>query len=260
MELALLDPKRMSRIVFKTFEDALMRRWKRILENSVLYESEGISDSSEDDDNNEDIYSVSSGERFSESLSEDEMELEEPVSKKARRNEWNWTRISNTVKEFNFTATPGYCMQFSVKLLVKNRKGTKDIPSSEAVVLELMKPYLHMGYAVAMDNWYSSPDLFKKLAKEKTNVLGTLTVNRKNMPKAFKTRKKGYRKLFFYVMDMVVYNMYVLYKKISGKRIQSDDFREDLAEKFLEGVELPEYIRRGRPASGLSPMLFQAAN
>ncbi|KAG8238002.1 hypothetical protein J437_LFUL017791 [Ladona fulva] len=220
----------------------------------------------------------------------------------------------------------------------------KDVPSSEAVVLELMKPYLRMGYTVAMDNWYSSPDLFQKLVKEKTNSLGTTRVNRKNMPKefkkmslnkgeagvlyskgvvafkwrdkkdvhllstyhkdlemkktgklSFKTKEeivkpkvvidynvqmntvdrqdqqlasfpimrryaKGYRKVFFNVMDMVLYNTYVLYKKISGKRVQFDDFREDLAEKILEGVKLPEYKRRGRPASGPSPMRFQAAN
>ncbi|KAG8238006.1 hypothetical protein J437_LFUL017795 [Ladona fulva] len=37
-----------------------------------------------------------------------------------------------------------------------------------------------------MDSWYSSPDLFQKLAKEKTNVLGTVHENRKNMPKVFK--------------------------------------------------------------------------
>ncbi|KAG8234779.1 hypothetical protein J437_LFUL006611 [Ladona fulva] len=71
---------------------------------------------------------------------------------------------------------------------------------------------------------------------------------------------KGYHKVFFYMMDMVVYNMCVLYKKISGKRIQFDDFREDLAEKILEGVKLPKYKRCGRPPSGPSPMCFQVVN
>ncbi|KAG8212636.1 hypothetical protein J437_LFUL018674 [Ladona fulva] len=180
-------------------------------------ESESISHSSEDEDNNKDIYSVSSGERFSESLSKTGMELEEPVSKKSTWNEWNWTLNSNTVKEFNFTATPEddfwnllseetnkfddaylksptasktditnewfdatademrayfslcvdgsrYCMQFSI-YTGKKQEIPKDVPSSEAVVVELMKPYLCMGYTVAMDNWYSSPDLFKKTGK-----------------------------------------------------------------------------------------------
>ncbi|KAG8225832.1 hypothetical protein J437_LFUL004761 [Ladona fulva] len=69
----------------------------------------------------------------------------------------------------------------------------KDVSSSEAVALELMKVYLHMGYTVAMDNWYYSPDLFKKLVKEKTNVLGTEHVNKKIMLKVYKKMnlKKG---------------------------------------------------------------------
>ncbi|KAG8233620.1 hypothetical protein J437_LFUL001031 [Ladona fulva] len=71
---------------------------------------------------------------------------------------------------------------------------------------------------------------------------------------------KHYRKVFFYEMDMVVYNTYLLYKNISGKRILFVDFREDLAEKILEGVKLPEYKGCGQPASGPSPMHFQAAN
>ncbi|KAG8224251.1 hypothetical protein J437_LFUL001630, partial [Ladona fulva] len=190
-------------------------------------------------------------------------------------------------------------MQFSI-YTGKRHEMPKDVPSSEAVVLELMKPYLHMGYTVAINNWYSG--LFKKLVKEKTNTLGTVHVNRKNMPKvfnkmnlkkrvkkdvhllstyhkdlemtktgklSFKTKEtvvkpnivmdynvqmntvdrqdqqlvsfpimrryaKGYRTVFFYMMDMLVYNMYVLYNKISGKRIEFDDFREDVAEKILE--------------------------
>ncbi|KAG8236231.1 hypothetical protein J437_LFUL010984 [Ladona fulva] len=162
-----------------------------------------------------------------------------------------------------------------------------------------MKPYLLMGYTVVMDNWYSSPDIFQKLAKEKTNALGTvkevaafkwkdkkdvhlLTTYHKDLEMTktgkllFKTKEamvkskivdyniqmntvdrqdqqlvsflimcryaKGYRKVFFYVMDIVVYNT------------------EDLAEKIFKGVKLPEYKRCGCPTSGLSPMRYQAAN
>ncbi|KAG8238167.1 hypothetical protein J437_LFUL017675 [Ladona fulva] len=166
----------------------------------------------------------------------------------------------------------GYCMQFSI-YTGKKQEIPKDVPSSEAVVLELMKLYLRMGYTVAMDSWYSSPDLFQKLAKEKTNALGTVHVNRKKHAKSIQKddlKKRSsrqtkncdglqysnehsrqmisavryYCEVFFYVMDMVVYNTNVLYKKIIRKRIQFDDFREDLAEKILEGVKLSEYKRR----------------
>ncbi|KAG8238073.1 hypothetical protein J437_LFUL016426 [Ladona fulva] len=71
---------------------------------------------------------------------------------------------------------------------------------------------------------------------------------------------KSYREVVFNLMDMVVYNMYVLYKKISGKIIQCDDYREDLAEKILEDVKLAEYKRHGCPASSPSPMHFQPTN
>ncbi|KAG8233619.1 hypothetical protein J437_LFUL001030 [Ladona fulva] len=80
----------------------------------------------------------------------------------------------------------------------------KDVPSSEAVVLELMKPYLCMGCTVAMDNWYSSLDLFQKLVKEKTNALGTVCVNRKSMPKVFKKmnlKKCDARVLYSFQME-----------------------------------------------------------
>ncbi|XP_046404868.1 piggyBac transposable element-derived protein 4-like [Ischnura elegans] len=207
-----------------------------------------------------------------------------------------------------------------------------------------MKPYYQMGYTVALDNWFTSPTLFHKLINEKINAVGTVRMNRKNMPKEFKSMHlkkgemevlycrgiaaykwkdkkevhvlstyhkqpkmvktgkmsmktkeaivkpqavidynkqmnavdrqdqqlasfsimrryaKGYRKIFFYIMDMALYNSYVLFQKVRGKKLLFDDFRENVAEQILERVNVPEYRRRGRPTSGPSPIRFQAAN
>ncbi|KAG8237231.1 hypothetical protein J437_LFUL013733 [Ladona fulva] len=143
-------------------------------ENCVLNESESIGDSSEDDDNNTDIYNVSSGERFSESSSEDELELEEPASKKSKGMSYLEDDFLNLLSEetnkfadvylksptmpetaftnewFDATADEmrahlslcvdgtRYYIHFSI--YTGNKKEIpKDVSSSEAVVLELMK-------------------------------------------------------------------------------------------------------------------------
>lgn len=41
-----------------------------------------------------------------------------------------------------------------------------------------------------MDNWYTSPVLFKQLVDEKTNVCGTVRLTRKYMPKVETKRMK----------------------------------------------------------------------
>ncbi|XP_064650011.1 piggyBac transposable element-derived protein 4-like [Lineus longissimus] len=61
----------------------------------------------------------------------------------------------------------------------------KDEPASAAVVLDLNRELLNKGYNVYIDNLYSSPDLYVKLHKAKTNVCGTVRTSRKNMPKEF---------------------------------------------------------------------------
>ncbi|KAG8239818.1 hypothetical protein J437_LFUL019498, partial [Ladona fulva] len=74
-----------------------------------------------------------------------------------------------------------------------------EVPSSEAIVLQLMKPYFRLGYTLAVDNWYTSPALFQKLIDKKTNAIGTVRQNRKNMPKHFQKMalKKGETKVMF---------------------------------------------------------------
>ncbi|KAG8239488.1 hypothetical protein J437_LFUL019185, partial [Ladona fulva] len=109
-------------------------------------------------------------ERFSKSLSKDKLGLEEPVSKRLKRNKWNWTHNSHTVKEFNFTAMPGYCREQG------KQKIPKDVPSSEAFVMELMKPYLRLGYTAAMDNWNNTGVTPRHLAATSNEQSATLAL------------------------------------------------------------------------------------
>lgn len=76
----------------------------------------------------------------------------------------------------------GYCYQF--KIYTGNDKIHCDDSASECVVKELAESVLYRGHILYMDNWYSSPKLLMTLShKYKTNVIGTVRSNRKNMPK-----------------------------------------------------------------------------
>lgn len=62
----------------------------------------------------------------------------------------------------------------------------KDLPYGEKVVLQLMKPLLNLGYCLAIDNWFSSLDLLKKLYANKTYCLGTIRKTRIGIPYCLK--------------------------------------------------------------------------
>ena len=70
---------------------------------------------------------------------------------------------------------------------------------------------------------------------------------------------KGYRKIFFYLMDMCMFNAFILYHKITGEKKNSYTvFRLSIAEQLLQLVEMPEYSVRGRPSGSASPFCLQA--
>jgi len=53
-----------------------------------------------------------------------------------------------------------------------------------------MAPYLFSrGYNLNTDDWYSSPTLFEKLLQANKDVVGTLRLNRKNMPTELNKQK-----------------------------------------------------------------------
>nr|XP_034194807.1 piggyBac transposable element-derived protein 4-like [Osmia lignaria] len=213
--------------------------------------------------------------------------------------------------------------------------------ASENVVMELAESVLNKGYTLCIDNWYSSPALFLRLHKQKTNVIGTVRSNRKNMPKDLSTNKlkpgervyrtcngllalrwkdrrdvymlttkhasveltevtdkrdrtklkpncvieynkgmggidlndqmlayfpimrkclKGYKKLFFYMSDMALFNAYVMKNQLPNNygRQSYANYRIDIAEAILKYVQLPDYARRGRFAEIQTPLRLQA--
>ncbi|KAL1419460.1 hypothetical protein MTO96_025444 [Rhipicephalus appendiculatus] len=70
---------------------------------------------------------------------------------------------------------------------------------------------------------------------------------------------KGYKKIFFYIMDITVYNSYALFVKATGKRLHYTDWKVNLAEDIFEEATLPLYHDRRNPPVAASPMRLQAA-
>lgn len=66
---------------------------------------------------------------------------------------------------------------------------SQDIPMTEKVVLSLAHELLNMGYSLYMDNFYNSIDLTEKLILNKTDVVGTMRLNRKGIPAELKSKK-----------------------------------------------------------------------
>ena len=56
-----------------------------------------------------------------------------------------------------------------------------NLPANTSVVINKCEP--GRGHTLFLDNWYSSPDLFRRLTERKTNVIGTMRHNRKDMPR-----------------------------------------------------------------------------
>ena len=54
---------------------------------------------------------------------------------------------------------------------------------------KFMAPCLSRGYILCIDNWYSPPTHFEKLLEADAIVVGTIRLNRKNMPEELKKRK-----------------------------------------------------------------------
>lgn len=55
----------------------------------------------------------------------------------------------------------------------------------------LLEPYLNKGHTLFVDNWYTSPTLFKLLHMKTTNTCDTVNKRRKGMPRMMEKLKKG---------------------------------------------------------------------
>jgi hypothetical protein len=91
-------------------------------------------------------------------------------------------------------STTGYLWSF----LVYTGKDTKldsplitaDTPKTTAIVLKLIEPLLKQGRTVWMDNFYNSPSLARMLkVTYNTDCVGTLRLNRKDVPQKVKNTK-----------------------------------------------------------------------
>ena len=71
---------------------------------------------------------------------------------------------------------------------------------------------------------------------------------------------KGYKKIFFYMVDIALYNTHVLHSKIHGRKQNFTNFRLDIAEQLLSKIALPNYNIRGHPSQGDTPLRLEAKN
>ncbi|KAJ8898262.1 hypothetical protein PR048_003622, partial [Dryococelus australis] len=153
-----------------------------------------------------------------------------------------------------------------------------DSTNSTAILTEMMQKcdLLNKGYSLYIDNWYSSLDLFHRLFSAGTNVCGTVRTNRKHMPKElakeklkvgeavaysstnitamkWKDKREAYKKIFFYVVGMMLLNSYVLYKKLHGKKDRTSlVFKQKLAE-LLESYFKEDVVKRRSATPGDLP-------
>uniref|UniRef100_A0A1B6KBZ7 PiggyBac transposable element-derived protein domain-containing protein n=1 Tax=Graphocephala atropunctata TaxID=36148 RepID=A0A1B6KBZ7_9HEMI len=81
----------------------------------------------------------------------------------------------------------GYCSSFQV--YTGKKEVEQGVMVSELVVMEMMNPILDKGYICHIDNWYSSPNLARRLLERDTYTVGTVRVNRKHMPTDLKRGK-----------------------------------------------------------------------
>ncbi|XP_023213010.1 piggyBac transposable element-derived protein 4-like [Centruroides sculpturatus] len=64
----------------------------------------------------------------------------------------------------------------------------KGFNKTSRVVLTLMESLLDKGHRLFLDNYYSSPKLYDTLARYKTDVVGTVRMNRKDLPPGMKNK------------------------------------------------------------------------
>ena len=70
-------------------------------------------------------------------------------------------------------------------------KMNNEVGISGSIVMTMMAPFLNKGHNLYVDNWYSSPNLFKLLYNNKTGACGTVRKNRTGMPKLERRLNQG---------------------------------------------------------------------
>jgi hypothetical protein len=80
---------------------------------------------------------------------------------------------------------------------------SNDMLTSSRIVLTLTKELLGKGYTLYMDNWYSSPALYRQLRSNQTDALGTVRLNRKHMPVQLKKKVAKGQTIALYSTDLM---------------------------------------------------------
>jgi len=65
---------------------------------------------------------------------------------------------------------------------------SKDNLKTSRIVITLLQDLLGKGYTVYMDNFYTSPTLFRQLVENDTDAVGTVRLNRRNIPQELKKK------------------------------------------------------------------------
>jgi hypothetical protein len=75
-------------------------------------------------------------------------------------------------------SSSGYCSYF--KIYVGDDVTDPSLPAGTNVVLNMSEPLLDKGHTLYLDNWYSSPNLCRRLTDRQTNAIGTETEQEKH--------------------------------------------------------------------------------
>ena len=91
-------------------------------------------------------------------------------------------------------STTGYLWCFLIytgkNTVLESSLITPETPKTAAIVLKLLEALLSRGHTLWMDNFYNSPELARQLKiQHSTDCVGTLKLNRKNVPKEVKDKK-----------------------------------------------------------------------
>jgi hypothetical protein len=70
---------------------------------------------------------------------------------------------------------------------------------------------------------------------------------------------KGYRKIFFYLLDICIFNSFVVFCTF-GRKERYTDFRVAVATQLLGTEQLPDCKVRGQPSPSATPLRLQANN
>ncbi|KAJ8737978.1 hypothetical protein PYW08_000573 [Mythimna loreyi] len=74
--------------------------------------------------------------------------------------------------------------------IVTNDADAEHESAASRIVLKLVRPLLNKGHTLVMDNFYNSPLLARTLKAQKTDVMGTLRLNREFVPESLRLKNK----------------------------------------------------------------------